>query len=136
MFYSVAEGYLDYSKYRAVQHFASAVMHVLSTQVRFQFHINLCFVHGGWKHFLSMAYIVNFTITSSFSLHLLPLNFSFVMSCNSRLVIFVSLLSSFYFDDESNRCNNYSHFWRLGISRYSLLQVFGQLLHRPRSLAG
>jgi len=30
---SVAEGYLVYSQYRAVQHFASAVLHVLSTQV-------------------------------------------------------------------------------------------------------
>ncbi|KAG0616528.1 hypothetical protein M758_5G122700 [Ceratodon purpureus] len=29
---SVAEGYLVYSQYRAVQHFASAVLHVLSTQ--------------------------------------------------------------------------------------------------------
>jgi hypothetical protein len=30
---SVAEGYLVYSEYRAVQHFASAALHVLSTQV-------------------------------------------------------------------------------------------------------
>jgi hypothetical protein len=30
---SVAEGYLVYSEYRAIQHFASAALHVLSTQV-------------------------------------------------------------------------------------------------------
>jgi hypothetical protein len=30
---SVAEGYLVYSQYRAIQHFASAALHVLSTQV-------------------------------------------------------------------------------------------------------
>lgn len=66
----MAEGYLTYSQYRAVQHFASAALHVLSTQVQFQYvtHIEASHIFGTVPHFINLQEMA--TLVGNFFLHL------------------------------------------------------------------